>query len=71
MDICDQADGLIEAERAEAQRRASAALEGKGSTHCEDCDQPIPLARSQALPSATRCIDCQDAVERAERMLAA
>lgn len=26
---------------------------------CEGCDKPIPLARLQALPYASMCIDCQ------------
>lgn len=70
MDVADQADGLIEAERAEAQRRASIALEGKGATHCDDCGETIPLERSRALPSARRCVGCQGALEaelRAEK----
>jgi len=25
---------------------------------CEGCDKPIPLARLQAVPYATSCIDC-------------
>ena len=32
---------------------------------CSDCGEPIPLARLQATPSAARCIDCQQARERA------
>jgi DnaK suppressor protein len=26
---------------------------------CEDCDQPIPTMRLQALPYATCCVECQ------------
>ena len=26
--------------------------------NCENCDKPIPLARLQAVPYATTCIDC-------------
>ena len=32
---------------------------------CVDCGEPIPFARLQASPSASRCIDCQEAHERA------
>ena len=31
--------------------------------NCEICDAKIPLARLQALPYATMCIDCQRAAE--------
>jgi DnaK suppressor protein len=33
---------------------------------CIDCDQPIPLARLEANPTALRCIACQTDYERAE-----
>jgi phage/conjugal plasmid C-4 type zinc finger TraR family protein len=26
---------------------------------CEECDRPIPEGRLEALPWATRCVDCQ------------
>jgi DnaK suppressor protein len=31
---------------------------------CETCDEPIPSARLNALPSAIRCTRCQEAWER-------
>jgi DnaK suppressor protein len=31
---------------------------------CEACSKPIPLARLQALPYATQCIECQRKSER-------
>ena len=31
---------------------------------CEDCGKPIPVARLQALPYATLCIECQREEER-------
>lgn len=31
---------------------------------CVDCDAAIPVARLEAWPTATRCIRCQEAVER-------
>lgn len=31
---------------------------------CEGCSKPIPMARLQALPYATFCIDCQRKVEQ-------
>ena len=32
--------------------------------HCEVCNSNIPLARLQALPYATLCIDCQRELEK-------
>ncbi len=32
--------------------------------HCEDCDQPIALARLEAEPTASRCLTCQERYER-------
>jgi phage/conjugal plasmid C-4 type zinc finger TraR family protein len=40
---------------------------GGGSEDCADCGEPIGAARRAALPSATRCIGCQDALERRQR----
>jgi phage/conjugal plasmid C-4 type zinc finger TraR family protein len=34
-------------------------LSGPGKAICVDCDKPIPLARRQAYPSCTQCIDCK------------
>jgi DnaK suppressor protein len=31
---------------------------------CVVCEEPIPAARLHAYPAATRCIRCQEAVER-------
>jgi DnaK suppressor protein len=31
---------------------------------CENCNNPIPMARLMALPYATSCIECQREIER-------
>ena len=31
----------------------------EGLADCEDCGEPIPLARRKALPTARTCIACQ------------
>jgi phage/conjugal plasmid C-4 type zinc finger TraR family protein len=31
---------------------------------CEDCGNPIPAARLKVNPQATRCIGCQEKIER-------
>jgi RNA polymerase-binding protein DksA len=33
--------------------------------HCEECGEPIPLGRLEALPTATTCVGCAEARERA------
>lgn len=35
---------------------------------CQACDSNIPLARLQALPYATNCIDCQREAEKKKEM---
>jgi DnaK suppressor protein len=44
----------------EALRRMKEGSYGK----CEPCGKPIPLARLEALPYATECIDCKRKSER-------
>ena len=34
---------------------------GAGRADCEDCGEPIPEARRQAVPGARRCVVCQEA----------
>lgn len=46
---------------------AAARPRGEGRDTCEECDAPIPPRRRQAHPTATRCVPCQDAVERSRR----
>lgn len=73
-DLCDsaQAIGLLEAQTlsverlALAARRISETLEriADGTYgRCEECDEPIPPARLNAIPTATLCVRCQSAAE--------
>ncbi len=32
---------------------------GESSTHCAECEEPIPEARRRAIPGVKLCIDCQ------------
>ncbi|AGN78512.1 TraR/DksA C4-type zinc finger protein [Pseudomonas sp. GD03651] len=42
-----------------------AKLPGKPSSQfCEDCDEPIPLARQQFAAGCETCFDCQELRER-------
>jgi len=45
----------------EALRRVRHASYG----YCDECGEPIGLARLKARPSATMCVDCQLALEKA------
>ena len=53
----------VERERDVAIARARSALRHPGADDCEDCGRPIGEARRQAMPSATRCIGCQEEAE--------
>lgn len=63
----DAMDAIVD--RIETQRAADIAKARTparpGSLVCEDCDSPIPEARRAAMPSATRCIRCQEEMEKA------
>jgi DnaK suppressor protein len=68
----DAAHGEITSQLAEAESRELAAVENALARlssgeygRCEDCSKAIPLARLQALPYATLCIECQRASENA------
>jgi phage/conjugal plasmid C-4 type zinc finger TraR family protein len=32
---------------------------GESATHCDDCGEPIPKKRREALPGVRRCVACQ------------
>ena len=50
---------------AEAIERARAQLpSGPALTHCEECGEPIPEARRQAVPGVHLCIACQSEADR-------
>lgn len=44
--------------------RIRAGLEADGSDDCADCGGEIGKARRAAMPSATRCVGCQERLER-------
>lgn len=60
----------VERERDAAIERARSSLKQAGADDCEDCDRPIGEARRRAMPSATRCIICQEAAEGRGRRVA-
>ena len=66
-DQLDEAQALEERERDDCIARAAGQIKGHGATHCAVCGEPIDEARRKAMPSAIRCIDCQDSRERWSR----
>ncbi|MBY6223578.1 TraR/DksA C4-type zinc finger protein [Ferrimonas balearica] len=66
-DIIDHATELETQQRQDALEHALARAHPsprQGTELCQDCAQPIPLARRQALPHTQRCIDCQQRQEQ-------
>lgn len=67
MDFCDQGQESEELHRRLALERAAAGtttrapqlVDDSGRVVCEDCGERIPSARLVAIPTATRCRDCQ------------
>lgn len=58
------ADLRAEQERDAGIAAASAALTGDGSDICVRCGEDIEPERLEAMPSARRCVDCQNIIER-------
>ena len=51
-------------ERANKLAEALERLRGGEYGFCEECGEPIAPARLRAMPEVTRCVRCQDRVER-------
>jgi phage/conjugal plasmid C-4 type zinc finger TraR family protein len=61
--VQDQIDASVE----DAVRRARSRLpDGKGLTHCEECETFIPEARRKAIPGVRLCVSCQSELEEQE-----
>jgi phage/conjugal plasmid C-4 type zinc finger TraR family protein len=41
---------------------------GESAEECDDCGEPIPKARRQALPGVRTCVACQSARDANRRM---
>jgi phage/conjugal plasmid C-4 type zinc finger TraR family protein len=55
--IEDSINDMVEAARA----RMPA---GEGRDFCEECGEPIPPARRQALPGVRTCVPCQSTIDK-------
>lgn len=54
--VQDQIDSTLE----DAVQRARSRLgRGESLSHCEECGEPIPPARREAVPGVRLCIACQ------------
>jgi phage/conjugal plasmid C-4 type zinc finger TraR family protein len=68
------ADEIDAAQAADAQhremslRRHLLRRNQRGTDDCVACGEPIPKERKRALPSARRCVTCQESFERAQRL---
>ncbi len=59
--VQDQIDATVE----DAVKLARSRLpKGKSLSHCEECDEPIPVARRKAIPGVRLCILCQSEIEK-------
>jgi phage/conjugal plasmid C-4 type zinc finger TraR family protein len=65
--LFDLAEIRAEEEREAQIRRAAASLKQAGNTECEDCGGEIAETRRRVLPSARRCIHCQEHFERSTK----
>lgn len=57
-------EARIEQERDARVLAARQALRQPGTAECIECEREIPQARRRANPSATRCLECQENVEK-------
>lgn len=54
--VQDQIDASVEDAIKLARSRMPA---GNSLTHCDECGEPIPEARRQAIPGVRFCVECQ------------
>jgi len=59
----EQASAISEHLSSDALASIQRTLQGHGQPDCEDCGESIPAARRQAMPSAIRCVSCQQAID--------
>lgn len=58
--VQEQIDSTI----ADAVQRARSDMpSGESLTHCEECGDPIPQARREAVPGVRLCVACQSEVD--------
>jgi phage/conjugal plasmid C-4 type zinc finger TraR family protein len=55
--VQDQIDDTV---KDGVERAKSRLPQGPGATHCEQCAEPIPDGRREALPGVRLCVTCQE-----------
>lgn len=65
--MIEAAAQMVDRERDDKVASIRAGLAEEGEDFCIDCDDRIGAARKAALPSAERCIHCQEQFERKAR----
>jgi phage/conjugal plasmid C-4 type zinc finger TraR family protein len=58
--VQDQIDATIADAVSHAHHRLP---QGESLKHCANCDNPIPLARREAVPGVRLCISCQETAD--------
>lgn len=58
--VQDQIDASVEDAILQARQKLP---QGESLTHCEECDEPIPLARQQAIIGVRFCVICQSKLD--------
>ncbi|WP_434456526.1 TraR/DksA family transcriptional regulator [Stutzerimonas urumqiensis] len=54
----DRASSVEELDRLGGVALVRARLNGHGAEFCEECGEPIPIARRRAAPWVVCCVDC-------------
>ncbi len=62
--VQDQIDDTVKDGVARAKSRLP---HGPSATHCDQCAEPIPEARREALPGVRLCLKCQEEADRETR----
>jgi phage/conjugal plasmid C-4 type zinc finger TraR family protein len=65
--VQDQIDASVDDAVKQARSRLPA---GKSLTHCEECGDPIPEARQQAIPGVRLCVTCQSELDEKQEAIA-
>ena len=65
--VQDQIDASVEDAIKQARERLP---KGPSLTHCDECGEPIPEARRQAIPGVRYCVACQEELDEDQESLA-
>ncbi len=63
--VNDQIDASTQEAIARMRQRNARQATGDSAEFCDECDEPIPEARRQAIPGVRRCVGCQSGRDKA------